>query len=174
MKHKSSFNTSMFEMKRWLKVRVVLWRVSTNEYLTRHFYRCHSTSFSTSLRIVSFRSDWTIPLFSRYNLSLGVNSGCQFPSKRPMCCSMLWRTPLWRGFSNNTSLGLRFTTLPSNRVMNLSAFSQARFLPRGCSAIHWKKSHFRLVHLKKSLPGFFFWIGHGHRGCIAAKAFQLV
>ena len=46
-------------------------------------------------------------------------------------------------------------TLPSNRVMNLSAFNQARFFPCGCSSIHWKKSHWRLVYLKKSRPRFF-------------------
>ena len=128
---------------------------------------CHSTSFSTCLWIMSFKSDWlggTNPLCSRTICSFGVTSGCQLPSKGPirspllprgvMCFWTISLTPFWRGFSNKTSCKLHLTSLPSKRQLNLSASNQARFFPRGSSSNHWKKGHNRLEHLKNNPPGF--------------------
>ena len=66
MRQRLSCYTSMFENEMVWKMLPLIWKGGTNESLTRHLYMCHSTSFSTWLRIMSLRSDWlggTTPLF---------------------------------------------------------------------------------------------------------------
>ena len=131
------------------------------------------------LAYVSCLWDWigwvAQDLCSKTNCSLGVTSGCQLPSKGPMCWSMVFLTPFSRGVSVNTSWKVRLTSLPSKRQMNFSASSQIRFFfPWGLHSPTGRKDTFacstwRTISRDFFLNGTWSW----PKGCSSGISFCL-